>query len=167
VDGVRDPWKLQYSPQRASGGVYSLEVDEEMKSRLEMKSPLFGTCYAYASAIPRSLHDQHSIVLGFHGYAATSRVSDYGGRSRGRTNIRDASGACVCYSLLVPNPARMQIPLLAPGPSLCHMWLGPLLVEIGPEGWTPTQQPPELSPSLRLLPLGYCLYLCEERKRLS
>jgi hypothetical protein len=27
-----------------------------------------------------------------------------------------------------------------------------LLVEIGPEGWTPTQQPPEFSPSLRLLP---------------
>jgi hypothetical protein len=27
-----------------------------------------------------------------------------------------------------------------------------MLVEIGPEGWTPTQQPPEFSPSLRLRP---------------
>jgi hypothetical protein len=39
-----------------------------------------------------------------------------------------------------------------------------LLVEIGPEGWTPTQQPPELSPPLRPLPLVYYFYLCEERK---
>jgi hypothetical protein len=38
-----------------------------------------------------------------------------------------------------------------------------LLVEIGPEGWTPTQQPPEFTPSLRLLPQGYYFYLCEER----
>jgi hypothetical protein len=41
----------------------------------------------------------------------------------------------------------------------------PVLVEIGPEGCTPTQQPPEFSPSLRLLPLGYYFYLCGERKR--
>jgi hypothetical protein len=41
----------------------------------------------------------------------------------------------------------------------------PMLVEIGPEGWTPTQQPPEISPSLRSLPLGYYFYLREERKR--
>jgi hypothetical protein len=40
-----------------------------------------------------------------------------------------------------------------------------LLVEIGPEGWTPTQQPPEFSPSLRSLSLGFYFYLCEERKR--
>jgi hypothetical protein len=41
-----------------------------------------------------------------------------------------------------------------------------LLVEIGPEGWTPTQQPPELSPSLRSLSRGSCFYfyLSEERK---
>jgi hypothetical protein len=40
-----------------------------------------------------------------------------------------------------------------------------LLVEIGLEGWTPTQQPPEFSPSLRSLSLGFYFYLCEERKR--
>jgi hypothetical protein len=40
-----------------------------------------------------------------------------------------------------------------------------LLVEVGPEGWTPTQQPPVFSPSLRLLQQGFCFYLCEERKR--
>jgi hypothetical protein len=40
-----------------------------------------------------------------------------------------------------------------------------VLVEIGPEGWTPTQQPPEFSPSLRLLPRGYYFYLREERER--
>jgi hypothetical protein len=40
-----------------------------------------------------------------------------------------------------------------------------LLLEIGPEGWTPTQQPPEFSPSLRLLPQGHYFYLREERKR--
>jgi hypothetical protein len=39
-----------------------------------------------------------------------------------------------------------------------------LLVEIGPEGWTPTQQPPEFSPSLRSLSPGFYFYLCEERK---
>jgi hypothetical protein len=39
-----------------------------------------------------------------------------------------------------------------------------LLVEIGPEGWTPTQQPPEFSPSLRLLPQGLYFYSCEERE---
>jgi hypothetical protein len=42
-----------------------------------------------------------------------------------------------------------------------------LLVEIGPEGWTPTQQPPEFSPSLRPFPLGYYFYLYEERKHES
>jgi hypothetical protein len=42
----------------------------------------------------------------------------------------------------------------------------PVLVEIGPEGWTPTQQPPELSPSLRPLSRGtfFYFYLSEERK---
>jgi hypothetical protein len=40
-----------------------------------------------------------------------------------------------------------------------------LLVEIGPEGWTPTQQPPEFSPSLRSLSQGFYFYLREERKR--
>jgi hypothetical protein len=39
-----------------------------------------------------------------------------------------------------------------------------LLVEIGPEGWTPTQQPPEFSPSLRLLLRGYFYNRGEERK---
>jgi hypothetical protein len=34
-----------------------------------------------------------------------------------------------------------------------------VLVEIGPEGWTPTQQPPESSPSLRLLPCDFYFYL--------
>jgi hypothetical protein len=34
-----------------------------------------------------------------------------------------------------------------------------LLVEIGPEGWTPTQQPPESSPSPRLLPCDFYFYL--------
>jgi hypothetical protein len=33
-----------------------------------------------------------------------------------------------------------------------------LLLEIGPEGWTPTQQPPESFPSLRLLLRGYFYY---------
>jgi hypothetical protein len=40
-----------------------------------------------------------------------------------------------------------------------------MLVEIGPEGWTPTQQPPEFSPFLRLLPLGLYFYTCEEGER--
>jgi hypothetical protein len=39
-----------------------------------------------------------------------------------------------------------------------------VLVEIGPEGWTPTQQPPEFSPLLRSLSRGSYLYLSEERK---
>jgi hypothetical protein len=39
-----------------------------------------------------------------------------------------------------------------------------LLVGIGPEGWTPTQQPPEFSPSLRLLPRGCYFYLRKEGK---
>jgi hypothetical protein len=44
--------------------------------------------------------------------------------------------------------------------------VGPkLLVEIGPEGWTPTQQPPEFPPSLCLLPQGYYFYLRKERER--
>jgi hypothetical protein len=34
-----------------------------------------------------------------------------------------------------------------------------VLVEIGPEGWTPTQQPPEFSPSPRLLPSDFYFYL--------
>jgi hypothetical protein len=42
-----------------------------------------------------------------------------------------------------------------------------MLVEIGPEGWTPTQQPPEFSPSLSPLPLDYYFYLGEERKHES
>jgi hypothetical protein len=33
-----------------------------------------------------------------------------------------------------------------------------LLVEIGPEGWTPTQQPSKLFPSLRPLLRGYFYY---------
>jgi hypothetical protein len=42
----------------------------------------------------------------------------------------------------------------------------PLLVEIGPEGLTPTQQPPEFTPFLRSLSRGsyYYFYLSEERK---
>jgi hypothetical protein len=40
-----------------------------------------------------------------------------------------------------------------------------LLVEIGPEGWTPTQQPPEFSPFLRSLSRGSYFYLGEERER--
>jgi hypothetical protein len=42
-----------------------------------------------------------------------------------------------------------------------------LLVEIGPEGWTPTQQPPELTPNLRPFLRGsyFYFYLGEERKR--
>jgi hypothetical protein len=39
-----------------------------------------------------------------------------------------------------------------------------LLVEIRPEGRTPTQQPPEFSPSLRLLPRGFYFYLRKKRK---
>jgi hypothetical protein len=39
-----------------------------------------------------------------------------------------------------------------------------LLVEIGPEGWTPTQQPPELSPSLSLLSRDCYFYLRKEGK---
>jgi hypothetical protein len=41
-----------------------------------------------------------------------------------------------------------------------------LLVEIGPEGWTPTQQPPELTPFLRSLLRGsyFNFYLSEERR---
>jgi hypothetical protein len=42
---------------------------------------------------------------------------------------------------------------------------GLLLVEIRPEGCTPTQQPPEFTPSLRLLPRGFYFYLRKERKR--
>jgi hypothetical protein len=38
-----------------------------------------------------------------------------------------------------------------------------VLVEIGPEGWTPTQQPPEFTPSLRLSTLSPYYYSCEER----
>jgi predicted Mrr-cat superfamily restriction endonuclease len=34
-----------------------------------------------------------------------------------------------------------------------------VLVEIGPEGWTPTQQPPESTPSPRLLPCDFYFYL--------
>jgi hypothetical protein len=34
-------------------------------------------------------------------------------------------------------------------------WCSRLLVEIGPEGWTLTQQPPEIFPSLHLLPRSY------------
>jgi hypothetical protein len=44
------------------------------------------------------------------------------------------------------------------------MCAGGVLVEIGPEGWTPTQQPLEFSSSLQPLPLGYYYYLREERK---
>jgi hypothetical protein len=51
------------------------------------------------------------------------------------------------------------------GLELFHEVGAKLLVEIGPEGWTPTQQPPEFSPSLRLLSRGYYFYLREERKR--
>jgi hypothetical protein len=40
-----------------------------------------------------------------------------------------------------------------------------LLVEIGPEGWTPTQQPPDSSSLLRLFSRGYYFYSQEERKR--
>jgi hypothetical protein len=41
-----------------------------------------------------------------------------------------------------------------------------LLVEIGPEGWTPTQQPPELTPFPRSLSRGsyFYFYSREERK---
>jgi hypothetical protein len=39
-----------------------------------------------------------------------------------------------------------------------------LLVGIGPEGWTLTQQPPELSPSLSLLSRDCYFYLREEGK---
>jgi hypothetical protein len=39
-----------------------------------------------------------------------------------------------------------------------------LLVGIGPEGWTPTQQPPELSPSLSLLSRDCYFYLRKEGK---
>jgi hypothetical protein len=41
---------------------------------------------------------------------------------------------------------------------------GRVLVEIGPEGWTPTQQPPELFSSLWLLLRGYFFYQGEEKK---
>jgi hypothetical protein len=40
-----------------------------------------------------------------------------------------------------------------------------LLVKIGPEGWTPTQQPPEFSPSLFFLPRDLCFYPHRKRKR--
>jgi hypothetical protein len=39
-----------------------------------------------------------------------------------------------------------------------------LLVEIEPEGWTPTQQPPECFPSLRLLLRGYFHYIGRGKK---
>jgi hypothetical protein len=41
-----------------------------------------------------------------------------------------------------------------------------MLVEIGPEGWTPTQQPPELTPFLRPLSRGsyFYFYSSEEKK---
>jgi hypothetical protein len=39
-----------------------------------------------------------------------------------------------------------------------------VLVGIGPEGWTPTQQPPELSPSLLLLTRDCYFYLRKEGK---
>jgi hypothetical protein len=35
---------------------------------------------------------------------------------------------------------------------------GAVLVEIGPEGWTPTQQPPELTPFLRHFLRGSSFY---------
>jgi hypothetical protein len=40
-----------------------------------------------------------------------------------------------------------------------------LLVEIGPKGWTPTQQPPEFSPFLRSLSQCSYFYLGGERRR--
>jgi hypothetical protein len=39
-----------------------------------------------------------------------------------------------------------------------------LLVEIGPEGRTPTQQPPEFSSSFCLLPRDFYFYLRKKRK---
>jgi hypothetical protein len=58
-----------------------------------------------------------------------------------------------------------KIPLTEVEPSRGTTTRMELLVEIGPEGWTPTQQPPEFSPSLHLLPQGNYFYLREERKR--
>jgi hypothetical protein len=74
-----------------------------------------------------------------------------------------------------PHFATFFAPCCARSPSVCNprprssfrrrWWLGCrppascVLVEIGPEGWTPTQQPPELSPSLRSLPRGCYFYL--------
>jgi hypothetical protein len=75
-----------------------------------------------------------------HGIAGTGCGEGAGGGgSRGRTTRRR-----------VPRTARTTT--------------GAVLVEIGPEGWTPTQQPPGFSPSLRLLPRGYYFYLRKEGK---
>jgi hypothetical protein len=63
-----------------------------------------------------------------------------------------------CFVFTAP-PLHGQVQAAVP---VQDSWL--LLVEIGPEGWTPTQQPPEFSPSLRLLSQGFYFYLCEERK---
>jgi hypothetical protein len=61
-----------------------------------------------------------------------------------------------------PEPLRLpRLPNVSwpCGLEFCHEVGAKLLVEIGLEGWTPTQQPPEFSPSLRLLPRGCYLYL--------
>jgi uncharacterized protein (DUF1501 family) len=57
--------------------------------------------------------------------------------------------------------------LAAQEPVRARSWATPcrLLVEIGPEGWTPTQQPPEFSPSLLLLPRDLYFYPRRKRKR--
>jgi hypothetical protein len=48
--------------------------------------------------------------------------------------------------------------------SSCLLSTCKLLAEIGPEGWTPTQQPPELSHSLSLLSRRVLLLLAQRRK---
>jgi hypothetical protein len=53
----------------------------------------------------------------------------------------------------------------SPDSSTAETTAGGVLVEIGPEGWTPTQQPPEFSPFLRSLSQGPYFYLGEGRER--
>jgi hypothetical protein len=82
----------------------------------------------------------------------------------GRTDTRSGLGRPAWADLPRPIPARFGRPFTPVGPyvfmhfspSICTiLMISSLLVEIGPEGWTPTQQPPELFPSLRQLPRGY------------
>jgi hypothetical protein len=124
----------------------------------------------------------HSLVMvgeiGGNDYNyAFSENKPVAGGARNFYNFRRMATSVVEAMALVPDVVRSVTDaarelldmgatrLVIPGNSPLGCVSSYMLVEVGPEGWTPTQQPPEFSPTFRLLPQSFYFYLCGEKKR--